>query len=51
MFTKKRIIIIILILFLFVYTGCATIFKGSTEDVTVLSKPFKAKVYVDGFCP
>jgi len=34
--------------FFFVFNGCATIFKGSTDTVSYSSDPSGAKVYVNG---
>ncbi|HMN26177.1 MAG TPA: PEGA domain-containing protein [Ignavibacteriaceae bacterium] len=32
----------------FIFSSCATIFKGSTDDVSFSSEPTGAKVYVNG---
>jgi hypothetical protein len=38
----------LLALALFIFDGCATIFKGSTDTVNYSSEPSGAKVYVNG---
>ena len=44
-----KFVILLFLLFTFIfYSGCATIFSGSREDVNFTSEPSKAKVIVDG---
>lgn len=44
----KKIIIYFLILTFLTYSGCATIFTGSNETVSLSSEPSGAKVLVNG---
>lgn len=44
---KKSITVLCIVSFVFV-TGCATVFKGANEKVTVESSPPRADVYVNG---
>ena len=44
----KRIVLGILILGLFLSMGCASVLKGTSQDVTFDSSPQGAEVYVDG---
>lgn len=44
---KKLIVYLILILFV-IYSGCATIFVGSKEEISLSSEPSGAKVLVNG---
>ncbi|WP_337871635.1 PEGA domain-containing protein [Ignavibacterium sp.] len=41
-------IFVLIIVVSFIFTSCATIFKGSTDDVSFSSDPTGAKVYVNG---
>ena len=40
--------IIIILSSLIILIGCATVFKGSTEEVNFSSEPSEAKVYING---
>ncbi|MBM4172359.1 MAG: PEGA domain-containing protein [Ignavibacteria bacterium] len=42
----KKLFTILLIVFLF--TSCATLFKGTTDTVNFTSEPTSADVYIDG---
>jgi len=41
-------VFVLLLLVSFIFTSCATLFKGSTDDVSFSSDPTGAKVYVNG---
>lgn len=43
----KKVLIIVLT-FQFIFTGCATLFKGSMEEVSFSSEPSGASIYVNG---
>ena len=45
---KKTISIMILLSFVFMFSGCAAIFKGSNSKLHLSSDPAGAKVYVNG---
>jgi hypothetical protein len=45
---KKFISVLVLISFVFVYSGCATIFVGGKDDISLSSEPTGAKVLVNG---
>ncbi len=45
---KKLSLIALSSLLIIALTGCATIFKGPTEDVDISSDPDRAEVYVNG---
>ena len=46
---NSKFIILLILLFSFIfYSGCATIFSGSREDVKFTSEPSEAKVMVNG---
>ncbi len=45
MFKLRSIISLLLVLFL---SGCAVMFKGSSQEVTVRSHDLKAKIFVKG---
>lgn len=47
-FYNKVRFISFLIILSFTFTSCATLFKGSTDDVSFSSDPTGAKVYVNG---
>ncbi|MFV2081569.1 MAG: PEGA domain-containing protein [bacterium] len=44
----KRIVLGISVLALFLSMGCATVMKGTSQDVTIDSNPQGAQVFVDG---
>ncbi|MCJ7484092.1 MAG: PEGA domain-containing protein [Thermodesulfovibrionales bacterium] len=44
---KKTISVLCLISFLFM-TGCATLFKGTSENVNMQASPVQADVYING---
>jgi len=46
---KRAISIMVLFSFVFMFSGCAAIFKGSNSNVVATSRPEGAKVYVNGF--
>lgn len=41
-------IAVLAFIFVVIFNGCATIFKGSTEEVSFASEPSDAKVYING---
>jgi hypothetical protein len=45
---KKAISFFLLVSFVFVLSNCATLFKGTTEEVNFGSDPLTADVYVNG---
>jgi len=45
---KKAISIIVIISFLYLLSSCATLFKGTSEDVNFSSDPQRAEVWVNG---
>lgn len=45
---KKLVLIFTVLLVMLALTSCATVLKGSTQDVTIDSSPSGADVYVDG---
>ena len=45
---KKSVFIIVSLSLVFAMTGCATIFKGSNEKVSMSSDPSGAEVYANG---
>lgn len=47
-FYKTGLFFSFLAITIFVFNSCATIFKGSTDDVNFSSDPSGAKVYVNG---
>ena len=44
---KKLIVVFILFSFL-LYSGCATIFQGSKDEISISSEPSEAKILVNG---
>lgn len=44
----KKIGVLFLIVTFFVYSGCATIFSGSKDEISLSSEPTNAKVLVNG---
>ena len=44
----KKIFVIVFLLLVLMLGGCATIFKGTTEEVNFYSRPPGAEVYVNG---
>jgi len=44
---KKTISVLCLISFLFM-TGCATLFKGTSENVSMNASPVRAEVFING---
>lgn len=44
----KKILVLFMVLLLFIYSGCATIFSGGKEDISLSSEPSGAKVLVNG---
>jgi len=45
---KRAVSAFVIISFLFLSSSCATLFKGTTEEVNFNSDPQKAEVYVNG---
>jgi hypothetical protein len=45
---KKLVSIIVLFSFVFLVSSCATVFKGTTQEVGFHSEPQKAEVWVNG---
>jgi hypothetical protein len=45
---KKNVSVFVLVSFIFLLSNCATIFKGTTEEVNFNSDPQAADVYVNG---
>ncbi len=45
---RKIISLVILLSFVFMFSGCAAIFKGSNSKLNLSSDPGGAKVYVNG---
>jgi|WetSurMetagenome_2_1015567.scaffolds.fasta_scaffold1224858_1 hypothetical protein len=44
----KKIIFIIILFSFIEYTGCATIFVGSNENIDLISEPSGAKIIING---
>lgn len=47
-FSKFNLFLVFIIVSSLLFSGCATLFKGSTEEVNFTSEPDGAKVYVNG---
>lgn len=47
-FHHSSVFVLLLLVVSLIFTSCATIFKGSTDDVSFSSDPTGAKVYVNG---
>lgn len=45
---KKAISIFVIISFLFLLSSCATLFKGTTQEVNFSSDPQRAEVWING---
>ena len=45
---KKTISIFLIVSFVFLLSNCATLFKGTTDEVNFASDPQAAEVYVNG---
>lgn len=45
----KKILLVVISIILIQITGCATIFKGTSDNVNFNSEPQEAKVYVNGY--
>ncbi|MGE0074910.1 MAG: PEGA domain-containing protein [Sphaerochaetaceae bacterium] len=45
---KKISLLVAVIVLVLAFTGCATILKGSSQDISIDSNPSGAKVFVDG---
>ena len=45
---KKSVTIFVLVSFILLLSNCATIFKGTSEEVNFNSEPQKAEVFVNG---
>jgi len=44
----KKISVLFMIALLLIYSGCATIFSGGKEDISLSSEPSGAKVLING---
>ncbi len=45
---KKAVSCVVLFSFVFLLSGCATLFKGTSEEVRFSSEPQRAEVWVNG---
>jgi PEGA domain len=45
---KKSVLIVVLFSFVFLISSCATLFKGTRQEVSFNSNPQKAEVWVNG---
>src|SRR5262245_31454678 len=48
MFHAKQVMAMVLVGLLTMLSGCASIFKGGTQDVPINSNPAGAQVWIDG---
>ena len=45
---KKKVSVILVLVFVLINTNCATVFKGTTQDVRFNSDPQRAEVWING---
>jgi hypothetical protein len=45
---RRKVLILLLLSIFFTYTGCATLFSGGHDEISLSSEPIGAKVLVNG---